>query len=677
MNEPKASIYLADLTHTTVTISNDSFPLNIGYINAYLLKYYKNLKINLFKYPEKLKAELDTAIPDIVGFSNYPWNLNLNISFMKWIKKRSPSTITVMGGPNISYIPKDQESFLTSLDGILDFYCLYEGEKSFKSLFDVIAENEFDLSTIKGGEIPGVIFLKDKCSKTESRLHQYIPISRSSSLEEFPSPYQSGLLDEFFDDKLSPMIETHRGCPFTCSFCHEGHDSYKKVNRFDLQRVLKDLEYISEHVGDKVSNMMIADPNFGMYESDVTVGEYLAEINAKTGFPKAVFASTAKNSKERLIRISKITKNISMPLWLSVQSMTDDVLKNINRRNISIEQMIDVSKEIHKNDIKSYTEVIMCLPGETYQSHFETILSMVEQRFGSIMTYQLMLVEGSALFMNKKTHEEFGFVTKFRAVPRSFSDIEDVGKSIEVEQIVVATKDMSFTEYLKARKLHLVITTFYNRNAFKGFMKLVDEFKIDIREYISKLFDVFSANATFKKILADFIQETKDELFDNKDAVIDYYTQDANYRKLLNGEAGSNLLQNYSSLFFMKFSCELIDVLNATLSSFNLNEKASEKLEEVTRFYKNSLNSFLSPNRINEIIHDNFVYDISNWIKSDLPIKDFKKKNLRLSFYTSKEQYEQLNNYQIRFGKTEQSFGKILTRMWITDMMRKSEIIKD
>ena len=61
MNEPKASIYLADLTHTTVTISNDSFPLNIGYINAYLLKYYKNLKIKLFK------CFLDAAVSEQVA----------------------------------------------------------------------------------------------------------------------------------------------------------------------------------------------------------------------------------------------------------------------------------------------------------------------------------------------------------------------------------------------------------------------------------------------------------------------------------------------------------------------------------------------------------------------------------------------------------------------------------
>ena len=38
----------------------------------------------------------------------------------------------------------------------------------------------------------------------------------------FPSPYTTGLLDEFFDEKLTPMVQTSRGCPYSCTFCHDG-----------------------------------------------------------------------------------------------------------------------------------------------------------------------------------------------------------------------------------------------------------------------------------------------------------------------------------------------------------------------------------------------------------------------------------------------------------------------
>ena len=53
------SVYLADLTHTTITISNDSFPLNVGMVGAYCKQFYPDLNFKLFKYPEKLISKVN------------------------------------------------------------------------------------------------------------------------------------------------------------------------------------------------------------------------------------------------------------------------------------------------------------------------------------------------------------------------------------------------------------------------------------------------------------------------------------------------------------------------------------------------------------------------------------------------------------------------------------------
>ena len=47
---------------------------------------------------------------------------------------------------------------------------------------------------------------------------------RHKMVDEIPSPWLTGIQDEFFDGKLAPMIETNRGCPFTCTFCVPGHE---------------------------------------------------------------------------------------------------------------------------------------------------------------------------------------------------------------------------------------------------------------------------------------------------------------------------------------------------------------------------------------------------------------------------------------------------------------------
>ena len=72
-------IFLADLAHTySVGTTDLLMPLNIGFIKAYAVKEHgASVDIALFKHPEKLLARIDKERPEIIGFSNYGWNENL------------------------------------------------------------------------------------------------------------------------------------------------------------------------------------------------------------------------------------------------------------------------------------------------------------------------------------------------------------------------------------------------------------------------------------------------------------------------------------------------------------------------------------------------------------------------------------------------------------------------
>lgn len=55
-------IYLCDLTHVHgQNIATESIPLNIGLIKSYLLLKDPSLSVELFKYPEDLKAALASS----------------------------------------------------------------------------------------------------------------------------------------------------------------------------------------------------------------------------------------------------------------------------------------------------------------------------------------------------------------------------------------------------------------------------------------------------------------------------------------------------------------------------------------------------------------------------------------------------------------------------------------
>ena len=84
MNTQDCKIYLGDLTYDTVALSNEVFPLNIGYIAAYCYKRFGHkINITLFKYIEDLEKAILENPPDILGLSNYAWNTNLGYEMFR------------------------------------------------------------------------------------------------------------------------------------------------------------------------------------------------------------------------------------------------------------------------------------------------------------------------------------------------------------------------------------------------------------------------------------------------------------------------------------------------------------------------------------------------------------------------------------------------------------------
>ena len=661
------TIYLADLTHCTVTISNDAFPLNVGLVGAYARKCFPDVHIELFKYPDDLQKAIDRKRPDILGCSNYPWTLDLSASFFRYVKTLDKNIITVMGGPNISYGKTDQYHLLYGLKDVLDFHTLYEGESAFRSLLEQSFANDFDLVKIKESPVRGCVYL------VGDELQEYAQIERERNLTKFPSPYLTGLMDKFFDNRLSPMIETHRGCPFLCTFCHEGDLSYNKINRHEISRILDEIEYISDSVGSEVKNFMIADPNFGMFKEDIQIAEKIRGTYERKGYPNVIFATTAKNRQDRLIEISKVLRPVSLPIWLSVQSMTDSVLEKIKRKNIKVGQLVGVQKTLQKEGVPSKSELIMCLPGETFETHVNSIIELIELEIDQISCYQLMLVHGSEIRMDEATRREYEFVPKFRILARNFSEIARIGRSFEIEEIVVATKDFSFEEYLKARQLHLLISIYYNNKGFKGFFKYVKECQVDIESFMHGILQAFVAETKFAGLLNGFLHETKEELFNSESELKRYYSNDENFRSLIQGASGANLLQKYTSLFYIEKSELLPEVIKSAIKSLlPADAEAHRKLDDIAKYYELAFSKFLDPDRKNIVSEGQFNYDIAGWHSSPNESLDEYRygEKKTIMFETPEAQFELVEKYFKRYGRSVHGMGKIMTRLWIVDMHR-------
>ena len=106
-------IFLGDLTYDTITVSTESFPLNVGYIASYCLsKFGSEIDITIFKYIDKLEKAIRENPRDILGLSNYVWNHRIGYELFTILHEIRPNAIKIWGGPNFPLDIPSQEKFM-------------------------------------------------------------------------------------------------------------------------------------------------------------------------------------------------------------------------------------------------------------------------------------------------------------------------------------------------------------------------------------------------------------------------------------------------------------------------------------------------------------------------------------------------------------------------------------
>ena len=392
-----------------------------------------------------------------------------------------------------------------------------------------------------------------------------ILLERIKDLDEIPSPYLTGILDKFFDGKLTPFIETNRGCPFTCSFCHTGADYFHKLNKFSEDRVKEEIKYIGKKAGKLgITNLHLADVNFGMYPQDSKTCEFLVKSKKKYGWPLQFMATTGKNSKARVIEITKILGDM-FGVNMSMQSMDEQVLTNIRRSNIKLEHMIEVNNHLRSEGRSTKGELIMSLPGETKETFIKGLNNILNANTSSVTIYTLMMLHGTE-FKNPQYRDKFKYKGKFRIVPLNFGEY-DGQRIMDCEEVGVENKDLSFEDYLYIRVLALLVESLYNGKPFYEFFKFSKKFDIQPASLLKILYNNISDSPkSVQKLINEFVNETKNELWDSEENLIEHYKKDENYIKLKNGEVGGNLIYKYKSKSLVESGLDWIDYLEQQIT---------------------------------------------------------------------------------------------------------------
>jgi hypothetical protein len=147
-----------------------------------------------------------------------------------------------------------------------------------------------------------------------------------------------------------------------------------------------------------------------------------------------------------------------------------------------------------------------------------------------------------------ETRKEFTFQTRFRILPKN-AGVWGGEKVLDIEEVVVSTDTMSFDDYIETRKYHLVSSVFWNDSWFEDAVSFTQKFGLKRSQWFDAMLPALeNTPGPVRDFLDRFVGETKGELFPTYEECRQFYVDEQNFRRLLNGDIGDNLMYKYRAI---------------------------------------------------------------------------------------------------------------------------------
>jgi anaerobic magnesium-protoporphyrin IX monomethyl ester cyclase len=352
---------------------------------------------------------------DLVAFSCYIWNIEQTLKIVSDIKKISPRTRIVLGGPEVSFAIFD----LMHENSSIDFVVKGEGEETFRRLIEALMQEHDSLLA----EIDN-LFFRDSSDTVSG------PLGRNDlELDSLPSPFEAG-----FVDVTKPLIyyETSRGCPFSCAFCLSSVEG--TVRSFSLDRIKKDLLFL---MNSNSAQIKLVDRTFN-YDSRRadTIWEFILEHNRNSHFHFEIAADLLTDSNIRIL--SRVPEQ-TFRFEIGVQSASADALKQVGRTADLAQIFTNVGRLRDETQIELHLDLVAGLPGEDYNGFLNSLQAIADQQPDMIQVEPLKVLKGAPMRAIAKRegyeYSEFPPYTVLRNPWLSHDDIcriETIGRLLDL-----------------------------------------------------------------------------------------------------------------------------------------------------------------------------------------------------------------------------------------------------
>ncbi|MEG1965272.1 MAG: B12-binding domain-containing radical SAM protein [Oscillospiraceae bacterium] len=399
---------------------NAKFPhtnIAVRYFNA-LCKGITNLTTNYVEYTinntrDTILQGLMESEADVISFSCYIWNIGIVLDICQCIKQVSPSTIIILGGPEVS--------FYDSIDNLhCDYLIKGEGEREMLKLLTSILNNQ----------------------PTEK-------ICKSSS------PFDINLLPFPYENELPKLqnrtlyYEASRGCPFKCSYCLSG--SEHGVRFKDIETIKSELKIF---IDAKVRQVKFVDRTFNCNKKICTeIWQFIKDnYNGITNFH---FEISADLLDENMMNILSDMPKGLVQLEVGVQSTNPKTLESIHRTS-DLSKLFDRVDRINSHEnVHLHLDLIIGLPFEDYNTFKFSFNDVYSHNPQQLQLGVLKLLKGSSLYSSYSNYD-----MRFRHYP---------------PYEVLSTDVLPYTDMIKLKKIEEVVELFYNSGRFESIIKFMEK----------------------------------------------------------------------------------------------------------------------------------------------------------------------------------------------------------
>ncbi len=397
-------------------------PLVSGYLESYAKLDdrvrdgydFDTVTFPISRAADQIEEALKRRNGDIYAFSTYVWNSRLVRRLVGRLLADKSDLPILLGGPQVMH---QGAGYLAPETPSLSI-CNGEGEITFQHYLRQHLESAPDLAAVRG-----LSFYRDGTLLTTPAQE------RIADLDQIPSPYLTGTIKPF--RFLYALFETNRGCPFKCAYCYWGAAIGARVHKAGMERLEAEIEWFSRS---GIVYVYIVDANWGMLKRDVELSRHFLACQKKTGLPRYIHYSNAKNSPERTIEIAEILQDAAgtntQPIAL--QTLSERALADVNRSNIKNDVYMRLQARLNQLGASSFIELIWPLPGETLRSFKDGIGLLCEGSAQSICVYPLLLMNNVEL-MDRR--DEYALQTWMTSDPSGESEM------------VISTRDVGEDDY--------------------------------------------------------------------------------------------------------------------------------------------------------------------------------------------------------------------------------------